>query len=71
MLVHTSGSTGKPKPFSAEKRRMAASARKTLAFLGVAPGERNLLAMPLGFIAGKMVVVRSILGGLDLVVRSE
>lgn len=70
VLVHTSGSTGKPKPFSAEKRRMAASARKTLAFLGVAPGERNLLAMPLGFIAGKMVVVRSILGGLDLVVRT-
>lgn len=67
VLVHTSGSTGKPKPFLAEKARMAASARMTCSYLGLKPGMTNLLAMPLGYIAGKMVVVRSIVCGLKLV----
>lgn len=68
VLVHTSGSTGKPKPFQAEKARMAASARMTCGYLGLTPGMTNLLAMPLAYIAGKMVVVRSIVCGLTLVV---
>ena len=68
LTVHTSGSTGAPKPFAAQKARMRASARMTAAFLGLEPGGRNLLAMPLRFIAGRMVVVRSIECGLDLVV---
>lgn len=70
LRVQTSGSTGRPKPFWAEKRRMAASARMTCSFLGLEPGEKNLLAMPLDYIAGKMVVVRSVVCGLDLVVRT-
>lgn len=60
VTVHTSGSTGAPKAFAAEKSRMRASARATIAFLGLKPGCTNLLAMPLRFIAGKMVVVRSV-----------
>lgn len=67
VLVHTSGSTGKPKPMWVEKRRMEASARMTCDFLGLKAGDTALLCMSLDFIAGKMMVVRSLVGGLRLV----
>ena len=67
LLVHTSGSTGKPKPMLVEKRRMEASALITCGFLGLRAGDTALLCMPLDFIAGKMVVVRSLVWGLQLV----
>lgn len=67
LLVHTSGSTGKPKPLWVEKKRMEASARITCSFLGLKAGDSALLCMPLDFIAGKMMVVRSIVCGLRLV----
>lgn len=66
LLVHTSGSTGKPKPMRVEKKRMLASARITCDFLGLRPGDSALLCMPLDYIAGKMMVVRSIERGLRL-----
>ena len=65
--VKTSGSTGAPKPMMAEKRRMMASARITCDFLGLRPGDTALLCMPLDYIAGKMMVVRSIERGLRLI----
>lgn len=67
LLVHTSGSTGKPKPMMVEKARMMASARMTCAFLGLKAGDRALLCMPLDYIAGKMMVVRALTWGLQLV----
>lgn len=67
ILVHTSGSTGKPKPLLVEKKRMEASARLTCEVLALKPGDSALLCMPLDYIAGKMVVVRSIVGKLKLV----
>lgn len=70
MLVHTSGSTGKPKPIWVEKSRMEASARITCDFLGLQEGDTALLCMSLDFIAGKMMVVRSLIRGLDLIVSS-
>lgn len=66
LLVHTSGSTGRPKPLWVEKRRMEASARVTCDFLGLRPGDTALLCLPLDYIAGKMVVVRSLVRGLRL-----
>lgn len=60
LLVHTSGSTGKPKPMWVEKKRMLNSARITCDFLGLRPGDSALLCMSLDYIAGKMMVVRSI-----------
>ena len=66
LLVHTSGSTGTPKPLWVEKSRMVASARITCSFLGLRHGDTALLCMPLDFIAGKMMVVRSIVGKLRL-----
>ena len=64
--VHTSGSTGTPKPLQVEKERMRASARLTCSFLGLKEGDSALLCMPLQYIAGKMVVVRSFVAGLKL-----
>ena len=65
--VHTSGSTGTPKPMQVEKKRMEASARLTCSFLGLKEGDSALLCMPLQYIAGKMVVVRSLVAGLRLI----
>ena len=67
VLVHTSGSTGEPKPMWVEKRRMEASARMTCDFLGLKEGDTALLCMSLDYIAGKMMVVRSLVRGLQLI----
>ena len=67
VLVHTSGSTGEPKPMWVEKRRMEASARMTCDFLGLKEGDTALLCMSLDYIAGKMMVVRSLVRGLRLI----
>lgn len=67
LLVHTSGSTGKPKPMMVEKKRMVASATATCDFLSLKSGDTALLCMPLDYIAGKMVVVRSIVRHMELI----
>ncbi len=59
VTVRTSGSTGEPKQMLVEKSRMKASARVTCDFLGLKPGDTALLCMPVDYIAGKMMVVRS------------
>lgn len=65
--VKTSGSTGEPKRMLVEKRRMFNSARITCDFLGLKPGDTALLCMSTDYIAGKMMVVRSIERGLKLI----
>lgn len=66
LKVHTSGSTGTPKELWVEKQRMMNSAMLTVAFLGLQKGDTALLCMPLQYIAGKMVVVRALVAGLNL-----
>ncbi len=68
--ANTSGSTGAPRAMRAEKRRMAASAELTCSTLGLKPGDTALLCMPLGYIAGMMMVVRAWSRGLDLLVAT-
>lgn len=68
VLVHTSGSTGTPKPMWVEKQRMMASACLTCSFLGLQENDTALLCMPLKYIAGKMVVVRALVYGLNLII---
>ena len=67
--VQTSGSTGTPKRMRVRKDRMLNSARLTCDQLGLKKGDKALLCMPLRYIAGKMMVVRSLYAGLDLEVR--
>ena len=64
--VQTSGSTGKPKKLLVEKERMVNSAMMTLSFLNLKAGDGALLCMPMAYIAGKMMVVRSLVGRLNL-----
>lgn len=65
--VFTSGSTGKPKLMMAEKARMEASARMTCQALGLHPGDKALVCLPMDYIAGKMMVVRSLVCQLQMV----
>lgn len=66
ITLMTSGSTGKPKSITVEKERMRESARRTCRFLGLSSGDTALLCLPIDYIAGKMMVVRSIVAGLNL-----
>lgn len=68
ITVYTSGSTGAPKEMKVEKQRMMNSAVMTLSFLDLYRNDTALLCMPLRYIAGKMVVVRALVAGLNLIV---
>lgn len=63
----TSGSTGTPKQLKLSKKAMAESAARTCAFLGLAPGDTAYLCMPVKYVGGKMMVVRAMTQGLDLI----
>ena len=67
---HTSGSTGTPKPLKLLKRDMEESARLTLDFFGITSGTTMLLCLSPDYIAGKMMIVRALLSGADLLVVS-
>lgn len=66
LKVQTSGSTGTPKELLIEKAKMIQSAQLTCSFLNLQKGDSALLCMPLNYIAGKMVIVRALVAGLDL-----
>ena len=64
--LQTSGSTGAPKVLYADKERLRASARMTCDFLGLREGDSALLCLSCDYIAGKMMVVRALERGLQL-----
>ncbi|WP_407534690.1 AMP-binding protein [Elizabethkingia miricola] len=64
--VQTSGSTGIPKKFPIEKSRMLNSAEMTCNFLNLKEGDTALLCLPVEYISGKMMVVRSLFRKLKL-----
>lgn len=64
--VKTSGSTGKPKPITLQKQHMVNSALATGEFFGLQPGDTALLCLPANYIAGKMMLVRAMVLGLEL-----
>ncbi len=67
IIQKSSGSTGDPKSFTLSREAMCLSAERTLRYINLKRGDRALLALPIHYIAGKMMVVRALLGGLDLV----
>ncbi len=67
--VKTSGTTGKPKEISFSKEQFVESAKRTIAFLGLRKGEKALLPLSTDYIAGKLMVLRAIVGELDLYVK--
>ena len=68
MELQTSGSTGVPKRMLATREAMIASAAASCRFFGLKPGDTALLCLPLQYIAGKMMVVRALVGGLNLII---
>jgi O-succinylbenzoic acid--CoA ligase len=70
VLQRSSGTTGKAKVFHLEREAMRRSAARTLAFFSLNHGDRVLSCLPADYIAGKMMVVRALLGGLDLVLTA-
>lgn len=69
ITVHTSGSTGAPKELVVRKDQMMQSACLTCEFLNLQAGDTALLCMNLRYIGAMMVVVRSLVAGLNLIVR--
>jgi len=65
--AQTSGSTGEPQIIRLPKTMMERSACRTIEFFGLQAGNRILLSLPCRFIAGKMMVVRAIIGHMDLI----
>ncbi|SEV89496.1 O-succinylbenzoic acid--CoA ligase [Chryseobacterium wanjuense] len=66
--VQTSGSTGIPKVFDIEKKKMINSAEMTCDFLGLKEGNTALICLPVEYISGKMMIVRSMVKELRLIV---
>lgn len=66
--VQTSGSTGVPKIFEVEKKKMINSAVMTCNFLRLKEGDTALLCLPVEYISGKMMMVRSIERKLKLII---
>ena len=66
VFVQTSGSTGKPKKIKIYKQAMVNSAIATGDFFKLKPGDSVLHALPAKYIAGKMMLVRAMILGLDL-----
>ncbi|TVR86832.1 MAG: O-succinylbenzoic acid--CoA ligase [Saprospirales bacterium] len=64
--LQTSGSTGKPKKIRVKKRAMVNSALATGQFFGLESGNTALLCLPVQYIAGKMMLVRAMVLGLEL-----
>ncbi|MBC8754557.1 AMP-binding protein [Kordia sp. YSTF-M3] len=66
VVVFTSGSTGKPKSIRLNKQAMVHSALATGDFFGIKPGDSALQCLPSNFIAGKMMLIRAMILGLEL-----
>lgn len=66
VVVKTSGSTGIPKTIVIKKEHMVNSALATGVFFGLQEGDMALHCLPVQFIAGKMMLVRAMVLGLEL-----
>jgi len=62
----TSGTTGEPKLITMQKQAMVNSAIATADFFDLHPGDKVLHCLPTRYIAGKMMLVRSIIVGLEM-----
>lgn len=64
--MHTSGSTGIPKIIRVDKQAMVNSALATGDFFELHAGNKALHCLPVKYVAGKMMLVRAMILGLDL-----
>jgi len=66
IIQYSSGTTGKSKMIRLPKLAMIRSAESTCRFFKLTRGQTAVLCLPMEYIAGKMMVVRSMVCGLDL-----
>ena len=66
ILLETSGSTGTPKTIKLSKASMRNSAHMTNNYFELSKDISALLCLPASYIAGKMMLVRAIVGGYNL-----
>lgn len=64
--LQTSGSTGTPGVFTAARSDLLLSAKRTCAVFRLDHNSQALLCLPLRYIAGKMMVVRALVSGMNL-----
>ncbi|MCF6132268.1 AMP-binding protein [Flavobacterium wongokense] len=64
--MQTSGTTGTPKIICVSKQAMVDSALATGDFFDLQPGNKALQCLPVKYVAGKMMLVRAMILGLDL-----
>lgn len=65
--IKTSGSTGTPKLLSVQKKHMIASAQMTCDYFNLNNKSVGLLCLSANYIAGKMMLVRAIVSGMNLI----
>lgn len=65
--LQTSGSTGTPKSITLTRDQLEESARRTAHAVGLKSGYTALISMDPAYIAGKMMIVRSFVMGMDMV----
>jgi len=66
VVLQTSGSTGEPTQILAPKSMLSASAMTTIKAFNLQPTQQALLCLPVRHIAGKMMLIRSLLAGLRI-----
>lgn len=66
--LKTSGSTGVPKEIGAPRTLLELSAQNTISFLGLQPSYNALICLNIDFIAGKMMLVRSLVQQMNMFV---
>jgi O-succinylbenzoic acid--CoA ligase len=64
--LQTSGTTGAPKIIRKSKQALVNSALATGDFFELSPGDKALCCLPTQYIAGKMMLVRSFILGLEI-----
>lgn len=66
IIQRSSGTTGNPKSFQLSKRAMIESAKLTTQVLDLKFAQKALLCLSVDYIAGKMMIVRALVAGLNL-----
>jgi o-succinylbenzoate---CoA ligase len=66
VFLQTSGSTGVPKKIEVKKSAMVQSAKATGAFFDLKAGNTALNCLPIQYVAGKMMLVRALVLGLEI-----
>ncbi len=66
--ILTSGSTGAPKPIEISRKQMLASAKATAKALDLQAGDTALVCLNTNYIAGKMMLVRGLEIGMNMIV---